>query len=568
MRPGRTLLDQSFGWLKPYGYGPRACQPARARGRVHWPAVAGLALTLFVNPEHPPTDPLAQRVAEHAEQVRVGASGRLRRRRHRPSPLLRRRGVAAALRDARAARDRGARYDDRHLHARPAAVPSRPRRPAGRAPRRPVGRAPGARRGARLAGRRASPRRRRRPRAALALPRGGRPDSPALDRAARRVPRAPLREVVGTSLALRPLQSPRPPMWFGGSAERAIELLAELADTAIGDSWVPSASHLTADVVAAQAAVFRRALTILGKLLPRDFPLLRNVVVAPDQRDGVARRRPRASGELPRDGPVGPVHRRRARGETPSSTSPSSWPAASCSARPRSAPPSSGRCSTPAGSRGWSAACSGWAWTSRSCCGRSRRSSPSGWPRCCGATPPRPVRTRVSLPATPPCGLPRRSVRTPFETLDCRNTPLRPAPASRTVKPGRTFRSSATAAAASAFCPRQAYAAARSVQAPQNDFPVAVDFRHHSIGLRVTRQVRVRVAQDVVPDEQVRIARAESDRLLHRRHRLPRPARWRSGSARGRRRPPRGWDRARWPCRTSPAPRRTAVDSPRTSAFA
>src|SRR2546426_9344728 len=34
--------------------------------------------------------------------------------------------------------------------------------------------------------------------------------------------------------------------------------------------------------------------------------------------------------------------------------------------------------------------------------------------------------------------------------------------------------------------------------------------------LRVTRQVCVRVAQDVVPDEQVGIARAESDRLFHR----------------------------------------------------
>src|SRR5438093_7710279 len=50
-----------------------------------------------------------------------------------------------------------------------------------------------------------------------------------------------------------------------------------------------------------------------------------------------------------------------------------------------------------------------------------------------------------------------------------------------TVKPGLTFKSSVIAAAASAFCPRQAYAEARSVQAPQNDLPVAVDFRHHSI---------------------------------------------------------------------------------------
>lgn len=33
--------------------------------------MAGLALTLFVNPEHPPADSLARRVAEHAEQVSV-----------------------------------------------------------------------------------------------------------------------------------------------------------------------------------------------------------------------------------------------------------------------------------------------------------------------------------------------------------------------------------------------------------------------------------------------------------------------------------------------------------------
>jgi len=89
-------------------------------------------------------------------------------------------------------------------------------------------------------------------------------------------------DLAGASLALRPVQSPRPPLWFGGSTERAIERAAALADTSIGDSWVPS-SHMTADVVATQAAVFRRALTALGKPIPRDFPLLRNLVVAPDR---------------------------------------------------------------------------------------------------------------------------------------------------------------------------------------------------------------------------------------------------------------------------------------------
>jgi alkanesulfonate monooxygenase SsuD/methylene tetrahydromethanopterin reductase-like flavin-dependent oxidoreductase (luciferase family) len=30
-----------------------------------------MRLTLFINPEHPPADPLARRFAEHLEQVRV-----------------------------------------------------------------------------------------------------------------------------------------------------------------------------------------------------------------------------------------------------------------------------------------------------------------------------------------------------------------------------------------------------------------------------------------------------------------------------------------------------------------
>ena len=42
-------------------------------------------------------------------------------------------------------------------------------------------------------------------------------------------------------------------------------------------------SHLTEDVIATQAAVFRQALAALGKPAPYDFPLLHNIVVAPDQ---------------------------------------------------------------------------------------------------------------------------------------------------------------------------------------------------------------------------------------------------------------------------------------------
>ncbi|HUA54013.1 MAG TPA: LLM class flavin-dependent oxidoreductase [Candidatus Sulfotelmatobacter sp.] len=86
----------------------------------------------------------------------------------------------------------------------------------------------------------------------------------------------------GARLALKPLRRPRPPLWFGGSTAPAIERAARLANPALGDSWVPS-SHLTDDVIAQQAGVFRGALAALGKPMPADFPILRNIVVAPDR---------------------------------------------------------------------------------------------------------------------------------------------------------------------------------------------------------------------------------------------------------------------------------------------
>lgn len=86
----------------------------------------------------------------------------------------------------------------------------------------------------------------------------------------------------GLTLALKPVQRPRPPMWYGGSVSRAVERAARLADTSLGDSWVAS-SHLTEDVITEQSRVFRETLESLGKPMPSEFPLLRNIVVAPDR---------------------------------------------------------------------------------------------------------------------------------------------------------------------------------------------------------------------------------------------------------------------------------------------
>lgn len=89
--------------------------------------------------------------------------------------------------------------------------------------------------------------------------------------------------VLGGTLALKPIQRPRPRLWFGASTAPAVERVARLADTSLGDSWVASA-HLTEEVIATQAGVFRQTLAAQGKSLPSDFPALRNIVVAPDRR--------------------------------------------------------------------------------------------------------------------------------------------------------------------------------------------------------------------------------------------------------------------------------------------
>lgn len=88
------------------------------------------------------------------------------------------------------------------------------------------------------------------------------------------------------TLAMRPTRKPRPPMWLGGSVEAAVRRAATIADPELGDSWVAS-SHLKTSVIIDQAKVFRSALAALGKPAPADFPVLRNIVVAPDRRTAI-----------------------------------------------------------------------------------------------------------------------------------------------------------------------------------------------------------------------------------------------------------------------------------------
>lgn len=88
------------------------------------------------------------------------------------------------------------------------------------------------------------------------------------------------------SLKLLPIRKPRPPMFFGGSVEAAIQRVATLANPDCGDSWVAS-SHVKNERIAIQARTYRDALDRQGKTTRSPMPVLRNIVVAPSRKQAL-----------------------------------------------------------------------------------------------------------------------------------------------------------------------------------------------------------------------------------------------------------------------------------------
>ena len=88
------------------------------------------------------------------------------------------------------------------------------------------------------------------------------------------------------SCALKPLQRPHPPIWIGANADVAIERAAR-----IGDTWFVN-PHNRMDTIARQTELYRRALEAAGKPFPDEFPLMREVFVAPTREEAAARARP------------------------------------------------------------------------------------------------------------------------------------------------------------------------------------------------------------------------------------------------------------------------------------
>jgi alkanesulfonate monooxygenase SsuD/methylene tetrahydromethanopterin reductase-like flavin-dependent oxidoreductase (luciferase family) len=87
-------------------------------------------------------------------------------------------------------------------------------------------------------------------------------------------------------LALRPVQKPRPPLWFAANNDAAVERAARMAD-----AWVIN-PHATLAVLARQMAVYRTALAAAGKPFPAELPIIKELYVAPDRRTAVEECRP------------------------------------------------------------------------------------------------------------------------------------------------------------------------------------------------------------------------------------------------------------------------------------
>lgn len=83
-------------------------------------------------------------------------------------------------------------------------------------------------------------------------------------------------------LAARGIQRPCPPIWIGASVDAAVRRAAQL-----GDTWSPSPHHLVSEL-ATQFAIYRDELEKLGRPMPTERPISRNVFLAEDRKTALA----------------------------------------------------------------------------------------------------------------------------------------------------------------------------------------------------------------------------------------------------------------------------------------
>ena len=81
-------------------------------------------------------------------------------------------------------------------------------------------------------------------------------------------------ELDDVTLSIKPVQKPRPPVWFGANADSAVRRAARL-----GDTWFIN-PHQRMDTIERQLDIYRRELDALDKPFPDELPLMREVFVA------------------------------------------------------------------------------------------------------------------------------------------------------------------------------------------------------------------------------------------------------------------------------------------------
>ena len=85
---------------------------------------------------------------------------------------------------------------------------------------------------------------------------------------------------------VKPIQQPGPPVWFGANADIGIRRAARM-----GDCWYIN-PHNKLATIARQMEVYKRALDAVGKPLPAEFPIMREVFVGKTRAEAIRLARP------------------------------------------------------------------------------------------------------------------------------------------------------------------------------------------------------------------------------------------------------------------------------------
>jgi alkanesulfonate monooxygenase SsuD/methylene tetrahydromethanopterin reductase-like flavin-dependent oxidoreductase (luciferase family) len=93
-------------------------------------------------------------------------------------------------------------------------------------------------------------------------------------------------ELEEANCSMRPLQQPRPPIWIGANADAAIRRAAR-----IGDAWYIN-PHNRIDTIERQTEIYKRALDEAAKPFPDEFPIRREIFVAPTRHEAIRICRP------------------------------------------------------------------------------------------------------------------------------------------------------------------------------------------------------------------------------------------------------------------------------------